>query len=104
MNPHTPSGGGRRAAYIWIMLVGTMLGGVAFVFKIVEFLHALESPESSGFVMVPVTAYFVVAAGWTCLLVWSYLHGDFARIEEPKYRMLEREFEYERLEEAGIEP
>lgn len=93
-----------RAAYIWVMILGTLLAGVAFAFKIAEFLHTLESPDVEGFVVVPVTTYFVVAAGYSCLFLWAWSRGHFHRIEEPKYRMLEQELEYERLEEQGYEP
>jgi nitrogen fixation-related uncharacterized protein len=93
-----------RAAYIWVMVFGTLLAGVAFAFKIAEFLHTLESTEVEGFVVVPVTIYFVVAAGYVCLFLWAWSSGHFRRIEEPKYRMLEQELEYERLEEQGYEP
>ena len=45
---------------------------------------------------VPVTIYFVVAAGWLCLLCWSFVSGQFKDVEEPKYEMLRLEEEYER--------
>ncbi|MFQ5478727.1 MAG: hypothetical protein ACE5E4_08930 [Candidatus Binatia bacterium] len=87
-----------KKLYIWVMLVGTLFAGGAFVLKLAEFLHTLESPDVEGFVAVPVTVYFIVAAGWACMLGWAWSRGSFARIEEPKYRMLEQEMEYERLE------
>lgn len=93
-----------RVVYIWIMGVGICFGGVAFVFKIVEFMRTLNSPEVAGFVVVPVAVYFAVAAGFVCLFGWAWLSGHFQRIEEPKYAMLERELEYEQLEEQGIDP
>jgi len=99
----TPGDSGRRT-YMGIAIVATFVAGGAFVYKIAEFIHTLESPDVEGFVTVPVTVYFIVAAGYLCLLVWSWMRGDFERIEEPKYEMLERELEYERLEERGIEP
>jgi hypothetical protein len=86
------------------MLLGIALAGAAFAWKLAEFLHAMESPDAGGFVAVPVTVYFIVATGYACLLASSWLKGDFDRIEEPKYEMLERELEYERLEQQGIEP
>jgi hypothetical protein len=96
--------GTRRALYVWIMVVGTLVAGAAFVLKIAEFLHTLEAPDADGFVTVPVTVYFIVAAGYAFLLCWAWAKGDFRRIEEPKYEMLERELEYDRLEEQGLEP
>ena len=34
--------------------------------------------EVKGFADVPITVYFVVAAGWLCLLTWCFLSGKFA--------------------------
>lgn len=93
-----------RLAYIWIMVVATLVAGAAFVLKIAEFLHTLESPDADGFITVPIVVYFLVAAGYGFLLAWAWAKGDFRRIEEPKYEMLERELEYEQLEKQGLEP
>lgn len=92
-----------RRLYVWLMLVGVGFGGLAFAFKIAEFLQTLESPDAEGFVLVPITTYFVVATGYAFLLAWSWSSGQMERLEEPKYDMLARELEYERLEKDGIE-
>jgi len=92
-----------RKVYVGVMLAGVALGGAAFVFKITEFLRTLESPDVEGFVLVPVMVYFAVAAGFAFLFAWSWVSGHFRRIEEPKYAMLERELEYDRLESEGTE-
>ena len=93
-----PSPGERRdRVLLWIaMIVGVAASGVAFAYKVAEFLFTLGSPEAQGFADVPVTVYFVVAAGWLMLLVWCFVSGQFRDVERAKYEMLEREAEYER--------
>jgi len=85
-----------RIALWAAMIGGTFLAGVAFVYKISEFIFTLNSDSVQGFADVPVTIYFVVAAGWLLLLVWCFLSGKFKNVEEPKYEMLRMEEEYER--------
>jgi hypothetical protein len=91
-----PARGPRR----WLFWTVTMLGlggaGVAFAYKIAEFLFTLGSAEVQGFADVPVTVYFVVAMGWLCLLVWCFLTGKFTDLERAKYDFLTKEAEYER--------
>ena len=90
-SPHRP-----ERILLWIgMIGGTLAAGVAFVYKIAEFIFTLNSNEVQGFADVPVTIYFVVAAGWLCLLVWSYASGQFTDVERPKVEMLELEEAYE---------
>lgn len=91
-----PARGPRR----WLFWTVTMLGlggaGVAFVYKIAEFLFTMSSTEVQGFADVPVTVYFVVATGWLCLLVWCFVSGKFTDLERAKYDFLAKEAEYER--------
>ena len=82
--------------FLWVaMIVGTIAAGVAFVYKIAEFIFTLNSNEVRGFADVPVTIYFVVAAGWLCLLVWCFVSGQFTDVERAKVEMLEMEEAYE---------
>lgn len=82
---------------LWVAMVGGIFAaGIAFVYKIAEFIFTLNSSSVQGFADVPVTIYFVVAAGWLLLLVWCFLSGKFTNVEEPKYEMLRMEEEYER--------
>ena len=82
---------------LWAAMVGGIfVAGVAFVYKIAEFIFTLNSDSVQGFADVPVTIYFVVAAGWLFLLVWCFLSGKFKNVEEPKFEMLRMEEEYER--------
>jgi hypothetical protein len=78
------------------MVIGIFAAGVAFIYKIAEFIFTLNESSVQGFADVPVTIYFVVAAGWLSLLVWCFLSGQFKNVEEPKYEMLRLEEEYER--------
>jgi hypothetical protein len=87
----------RERVLLWaVMIVGIGLSGIAFVYKIAEFIFTLGGDEVKGFAEVPVTVYFVVAAGWLCLLVWCYVTRQFVDVERSKYEMLEMEAEYER--------
>jgi len=92
----TPRARQERVA-LWVaMIAGVGLAGVAFIYKIAEFIFTLNSNEVQGFADVPVTIYFVVAAGWLCLLVWCFVGGQFTNVEQSKFEMLEMEEAYER--------
>ncbi len=80
-------------AALIVMMLAT---GVAFTYKIAEFIFTLGSEEVQGFADVPVTVYFVVAAGWMCLLAWCFLTGAFRGLEQAKFDILKQEDEYER--------
>jgi thiosulfate reductase cytochrome b subunit len=87
----------RERLILWgAMIGGVFAAGVAFIYKVAEFIFTLNSNEVKGFADVPVTVYFVVAAGWLCLLVWCFVTGKFTDVESTKYEMLEMEAEYER--------
>lgn len=86
----------QRLVFIWTMIVGLLLAGVAFAYKIAEFIHTMSSEDAKGFADVPVTVYFFVAAGWLCLLTWCLLTGKFKDLDRAKFDMLEQEDEYER--------
>jgi nitrogen fixation-related uncharacterized protein len=94
----TPAPLGRpERIFLWgSMIFGIFAAAVAFVYKIAEFLFTLNEGAVQGFADVPVTIYFVVAAGWLLLLVWCFLSGKFKDVEQPKYDMLRMEEEYER--------
>jgi hypothetical protein len=89
---------GRRAKILlWACMIGGILvAGVAFAYKLAEFIFTLNSNSVQGFADVPVTIYFVVAAGWLLLLAWSWVTGKFKDIEATKWDMLRQETEYER--------
>jgi hypothetical protein len=78
------------------MAVGVVSAGIAFAYKIAEFLFTLTADEVQGFADVPVTVYFAVAAGWLALLVWSFFTGKLTDVEGAKTELLRKEAEYER--------
>jgi len=88
---------GARLLVIWTMIVGVVLAGLAFAYKIAAFLFTLASPDFRGTFDVSILVYFAVSAGWLCILAWSFMTGKFKQMERSKYDMLEKEEEYERL-------
>jgi hypothetical protein len=88
----------RSKRMLWVTtVVGIVFGGAAFIYKVIEFMFTLSSPESRGFAEVPVMVYFCVAAGWLFLLAWCFLTGKLKNNEEAKFEMLRMEEDYERL-------
>lgn len=78
---------------IAVMTLGVLLSGVAFAYKVAEFIFTISSEEAKGFADVPVVVYFAVAGGWLCLLAWSWLTGQLSGIEDNKHLPLELEEE-----------
>lgn len=89
-------GRAQRLVFWTLVIAGLLAAGVAFVYKISEFIFTINSDEVKGFADVPVAVYFVVAAGWLCLLIWCFTTGKFHDLERAKFEMLELEAEYER--------
>ena len=79
----------------WAMIVAVLIGGLGFVYKLVQFARESMGEAGSAFA-VPLLVYATMAAGFACLLGWAALRGMFHDIERPKYRMLEREKEHDR--------
>lgn len=89
---------GKRIA-LWCMAFGILIpGAYGFIEKLIQFIRTLNTDEGAGFTIVPISNYLLIAAGMACLLVWAVAHGMFRDIEEPKYKMLEREAELDRAE------
>ncbi|MCC7542018.1 MAG: hypothetical protein IT379_37710 [Deltaproteobacteria bacterium] len=91
----------RRRMFTTGAVVGLVLTAFGFFFKLTEFLYALEAEEVEGFVTVPVVTYFIVAAGYLLLFLWSWRRGLLKDLEAQKTRMLEMEEAYDRLEGEG---
>jgi len=86
---------------IWLMTIGILFpGAYGFINKLVQFFKTLEMDSGGKFTIIPILNYLIVACGMTCLLIWAVAHGMFRDIEGPKYSMLNREMELERLEQA----
>ena len=86
-----------RLIIIWSMVVGLILSGIAFAYKVAEFMFTMTSPDFAGSFDVPVIIYFAVAAGWLILLGWCFATGKFKDMERAKYEMLAQEDEYDSL-------
>jgi len=87
----------RERRLLWAsMIIGLILAGAAFCYKIAEFIFTISGDDAKGFADVPVTVYFVVATGWLLLLAWSFMTGKFAHHDAAKYEMLAQEEIYER--------
>lgn len=76
------------------MLLVVLAGGLGFVYKIVQFTKETHGLEGAAFI-VPVLVYLTMAIGFAFLLAWAICRGMFHNVEGPKYRMLEREEDYE---------
>ncbi|MEZ4272619.1 MAG: hypothetical protein R3C68_14675 [Myxococcota bacterium] len=88
----------RERKLLWIsMVIGLLFAGVAFCYKIAEFIYTMTSDDAKGFADVPITVYFVVASGWLFLLLWCFVTGKFTNHGRAKFEMLAQEEEYERL-------
>jgi hypothetical protein len=86
-----------RLVIIWTLIVGVVLAGIAFAYKIAGFIYTLSSVDFRGTFEVGVLVYFAVSGGWLCLLVWCFLTGKLKRNERAKIDLLKQEEEYERL-------
>jgi hypothetical protein len=76
------------------MFAVVLAGGLGFVYKIVQFTKKTQGFEGAAFI-VPVLVYLTMALGFAFLLAWAICRGMFHNLEGPKYRMLEREEDYE---------
>lgn len=84
---------------LWCMALGILIpGGYGFTEKLIQFVRTLHTEEGAGFTIIPISNYFLIAAGMACLLGWAVIHGMFRDVEGPKYKMLEREAELDRLD------
>jgi hypothetical protein len=92
-----PSDRRTRLVVLYTLVVGLVLTAIAFAYKIAAFIWTLSSPDFRGTFDVGVTVYFVVSAGWLCLLVWAFATGKLKNVERTKLEMLRQEEEYERL-------
>lgn len=76
--------------------------GYGFISKLVYFIHVAGGERDNlSFIVIPLLNYFILAAGFFCLLLWAVAQGMFRDIERPKYAMLEQEEELDRLEQSA---
>lgn len=84
---------------VWVV-AGVSFAGLTFVYKMVEIIRTVPQGDVAGFAVMQVITYLLVAIGFFCLFLWSFLKGDFREIERAKYRLLEREDELDRMERS----
>lgn len=85
----------------WLVVLAVFIGGATFVHKLIEFARTAGRDDMPGFALVSVVPYFVATFGFLLLAIWAFLRGHFKDIEEPKYRMLDQEKEYDRADELA---
>lgn len=89
--PHTRSSGKSISGqHLWMVLT-VFIAGFGFVYKFFEFAKTWVEGELLGFAVVPLIIYCLIASGFACLLAWAVVGGQFRGVEEPKFRMIERE-------------
>ncbi|MBI4378694.1 MAG: cbb3-type cytochrome oxidase assembly protein CcoS [Nitrospinae bacterium] len=54
--------------------------------------------EVTGFAVIQVITYLLIAIGFFFLFLWSFLKGDFKDMEKAKYRILEMEEKMREIE------
>ncbi len=96
MTPRIESRGKRIT--ILVMAIGILIpGGYGFIEKLIQFVRTLNTETGAGFTIIPISNYFLIAAGMACMLAWAIANGMFHDIEKPKYTMLESEAELDAL-------
>ena len=81
-----------------------IVSATAFIYKLTEFSMTIVRDGLEGFGIVAVSVYLVGLVGLLLLNLWAWSKGYFRNLEAPKFRMLEMEAEYERIEQAGGVP
>ncbi len=101
-----------KRKFLWIFsVVMLVIAGIAFVLKLIEFFQTLSDPSNkiledgivnqNAFAVMPLVTYLLVASGFGCLLIWSYLSGHYKDVEYAKYRMLDFQNEFDQAEAAA---
>lgn len=94
--PETRGPGHRRWMIFFLVVIAA--AGVAFCFKLYEFFYDLSQQEGFRFAGAHLATYLLVAGGFFLLLLFAFLSGHFADIEQPKYDILESEESHDREE------
>jgi hypothetical protein len=77
-----------------------VVSATAFVYKLTEFSMTVVRDGLEGFGIVAISVYLVGLVGLLMWNMWAYSKGYFRNIEQPKFRMLEMEAEYDKIEHA----
>ena len=82
-----------------------LVAATAFIYKITEFSMTIVRDGLEGFGIVAIATYLVGLVGLLLLNMWALSRGYFKDIEAPKFRLLEMEADYDRIErETGHSP
>ncbi len=98
-----------KKRFLWIFSIIMLLtAGTAFIMKLIEFFVTLSDDSNkiiedgivnqNAFAVMPLVTYLLVASGFGCLLIWSYLSGHYKDVEKAKYRMLEFQEMFDKAE------
>jgi hypothetical protein len=100
--PATPPDGqapsGLHRFWLIVFLLGTAVAGAGFVYKLREFFWGLSGTPGFEFAGIHLVTYGLVAGGFLALLLVTFLRGNLANIEAPKYELLESERRYDHAE------
>ena len=87
-----------RTFWLVVFLLGSLLAGAGFFYKLYEFFWDVSSTEGFEFAGVHLVTYMLVAGGFFLLLLFCFLRGHFGDIEKPKHDLLEQERRYDQDE------
>ncbi|MFO0914311.1 MAG: hypothetical protein U0795_15230 [Pirellulales bacterium] len=72
--------------------------------KFVEFIHLYRGDVEGEFAITPIVNYLLASSGFFLVLLWAIANGMLEDVERPKYVMLERERELDRLARRVPDP
>lgn len=81
-------------AFAIIILIPSMAG---FVIKFFEFVQTFRGEAGGIFAITPMVNYLLASLGFLCMLIWATTNGMFRDLEGPKFSMLDREQELDRV-------
>ena len=84
---------------LWTWVIsGVTFASLTFVYKFFEIVRTVPMGEVTGFAVIQVITYLLIAIGFFFLFLWSFLKGDFKDMEKAKYRILEMEEKMREIE------
>jgi O-antigen/teichoic acid export membrane protein len=88
----------KQTAVIALSTVVVLMAAAGFAYKMAEFAETILKDDLHGFGVSAIVTYLIGMFALLFLNVWAFLRGYFRDLEGPKYRMLEMEEDYERIE------
>lgn len=80
---------GKFAIISLVTILVVVFAGMAFVYKMTEFVMTIVEDDVAGFGPASVMTYVLGMLPLLFLTIWAALTGRLRDIEAPKYRMLE---------------